>query len=907
MKSSLYFNYTTRSLVRGGQRTLLALFCIAVGVMAIVGLELATASMMNAVTSNVRVLNQGDVSLQAGPSPLSQNDLSFFSGLKSKGQISGYTAETADYGAIDTPGGKRLLMQSQVVQAPTFPLVGTPHIIKPSGASIKSLLSRPGAAVVTESLAKKLGIPIGSPFTLNSASYPAAHFTLAGIVKNDNETAQGDLLDVSVANFERATGKQITYTFVAVTTPTSAAASQAATAIRQRFPLTTVRTVSDVLKQNKQNVQTVRRFLIVVGLLALLIGGVGIVNTMQVLLSRRRIEIAILKTSGYRRRDLYALFGLEAAMLGFLGGIAGAILGIGVSDGLRVLFERATGAILPFTLDPLAVISGVAIGVATALIFGLLPIVRASGVRPQAVLRDLPEGRSRGAIFQMLGLIFLLSILFCVLASIILGSALWGIIAVYGAFIFLGLLSLLLTGVLAVLQRLPIPERYSPGYLLLVTAGLIVAAAITAVPSLRGVGILILLFVLVGYVVVLFPRAWKVNMKLSLRNIGRTRGRTTTTLLALFIGVFCVGFVVILAQDLRTGLTASFTKQNPYDLTLTVPQQQASRVEALIGQIHAVKRYRYSYSAAGIVTQVNGQPITSRIPQGQNGPKGAGQQALNLLHGVEGYNLSSGDLPTVAQITAGRNLTAADAATPNVILDSSLHGAPLNLQPGDKLSFSDQQSGKTSTFTVVGFYKLSASGFNINFSGQPIFGSQQLAQSLAGPNPAREYYLQVPTAQASQVQSQIQRAFPNVFVFNFNDLLNLFSQALSSVEVIFTAIAALALVAGVVIVANAVALAMLERRRELGILKAVGYTSGRVLSGVLIENGITAGMGGLLGMVLVAAGVAAFSALVSGHLGVSAVVAILIVLGVVLLTTLTAIAVAWGAVRVRPLEVLRYE
>jgi hypothetical protein len=40
MKTSMYFNYTSRSLIRGGQRTILAIFCVAVGVMAIVALQL---------------------------------------------------------------------------------------------------------------------------------------------------------------------------------------------------------------------------------------------------------------------------------------------------------------------------------------------------------------------------------------------------------------------------------------------------------------------------------------------------------------------------------------------------------------------------------------------------------------------------------------------------------------------------------------------------------------------------------------------------------------------------------------------------------------------------------------------------------------------------------------------------
>src|SRR5205085_8376282 len=140
------------------------------------------------------------------------------------------------------------------------------------------------------------------------------------------------------------------------------------------------------------------RFLVIVGLLALLIGGVGIVNTMQVLLARRNVEIAMLKTAGYRRRDLYLLFGLEAALLGLFGGVIGAAAGIGVAAGIRSLFERAFRLTLAYKLDPGIVAGGVAVGLATALIFGLLPIVRAAEIRPTAVLRELPERRTRGSV-----------------------------------------------------------------------------------------------------------------------------------------------------------------------------------------------------------------------------------------------------------------------------------------------------------------------------------------------------------------------------------------------------------------------------------------------------------------------------------------------------------------------------
>ena len=77
-------------------------------------------------------------------------------------------------------------------------------------------------------------------------------------------------------------------------------------------------------------------------------------------------------------------------------------------------------------------------------------------------------------------------------------------------------------------------------------------------------------------------------------------------------------------------------------------------------------------------------------------------------------------------------------------------------------------------------------------------------------------------------------------------------QGLGNLVILLVALASLALFAGAIIIANAVALAMLERRREQAVLKSVGYTSGRVLAGVLVENGVIGGLGGVLGMILVA-------------------------------------------------------
>ena len=92
MKLRMYWSYATRSLRRGGQRTLLAVFCVAVGVLAIVSLQLVGNMVNGALTSNVRDDNGGDISVRSDFQPLQQQQLAPFDQLKAQGSILDYTA-----------------------------------------------------------------------------------------------------------------------------------------------------------------------------------------------------------------------------------------------------------------------------------------------------------------------------------------------------------------------------------------------------------------------------------------------------------------------------------------------------------------------------------------------------------------------------------------------------------------------------------------------------------------------------------------------------------------------------------------------------------------------------------------------------------------------------------------------
>jgi predicted lysophospholipase L1 biosynthesis ABC-type transport system permease subunit len=168
--------------------------------------------------------------------------------------------------------------------------------------------------------------------------------------------------------------------------------------------------------------------------------------------------------------------------------------------------------------------------------------------------------------------------------------------------------------------------------------------------------------------------------------------------------------------------------------------------------------------------------------------------------------------------------------------------------------------------------------------------------------------MKIDSAQVNTALNTLGKLVPNATVQNLADIGAYVGQLLNSILEMLVAIASLSLIAGVIIIANAVALAMLERRRELGILKAVGYTSGTVLSEVVIENGIVGAVAALMAMLLATGAITLLGRLFFNlTFSVSPLIVVSLIGGSSLLAMLMATLIAWGSVRVRPLEVLRYE
>jgi putative ABC transport system permease protein len=114
---------------------------------------------------------------------------------------------------------------------------------------------------------------------------------------------------------------------------------------------------------------------------ALLVGGIGIMNIMLMSVTERTREIGIRLAVGARGRDILAQFLVEAVTLSLLGGGLGLGLGLGVSYGI------ARFAAWRILIPPHAMITAVGFAGAVGIFFGLYPARKASRLDPIEALR----------------------------------------------------------------------------------------------------------------------------------------------------------------------------------------------------------------------------------------------------------------------------------------------------------------------------------------------------------------------------------------------------------------------------------------------------------------------------------------------------------------------------------------
>ncbi len=835
MKVLFYFNYALRALKRGGQRTVLAVVCIAFGVMSLVAMQLVADNFTAVVMTDPRAEIGGDFQLKGPDSVISSAQLAEIDHLQAKGLLDHYSP-MADTGLqmMSTANGDMYLLDNAIGLDPQrYPLVGEVSLSVPRGAALVDLLRNADDAVITRDLADKLGLHVGDRFSLSArtGSMPT-QFTIRGIVSATPDH-RGDTAYFNLQAARRLSTWPDVVTQVSVTWSNSGSVqTQAAQLEAWRVEGWSITMPEDVINSSSRSQMTdVFGFMFRgAGILGLIVGGIGVATTLRVLLARRTLEIAMLKTLGYRKTDLIALFAVETLVLGATGGLVGAFVAVIISRQLTNLLARTGVMLFDYTADPMVIIGGVLIGIITSVVFGLYPIVSSSGVSPIALLRqltDAPGQRKWQRYLSSLVLFIILGVLFTIVCGFIMNSIVEGVEIVVG-----GLLCLLVLGAL-------------------------LGAALTLVASV--------------------PWPGSRMMTLARTNLKRQRVMLVFPLLALFAGVFAIGLAIVTVYSANDRVLSHQLPDTGANMLVYARLQDEKQAveqagQAGVGDIHKVYQLPiHAYSAGG--------------------------QKMSRLDKLAGY--TSEDVNSAFALSGEPWKDDAEAVyVPYRLAKEVQVGQTMTLQ---------SSSGMQRVVHLGGYYTVTqASLLSLDSGG--VLAAQNLVTELGGDATSLTLTGTSRKDKLEDAKRAIRNALPLAIVVNLNDVNEISNRVLNNLLVFAIAVAGLALVAGAVLIANAVGLSMLQRQREMGILKAVGFSSADVLRMVALENSLLGFLAGIAGVAAVAIAVEVVNTLHPASQLIMSIpqVALLIVVSV-LISGGVALATAWRPTQVRPMEVLRAE
>jgi putative ABC transport system permease protein len=229
-------------------------------------------------------------------------------------------------------------------------------------------------------LAMTLGKKAGDPIQIAGES-----FKVAGIFESESWFENGSLL-MPLATLQKMMGRegQVTGFLIRAT----AADEQSIRALRKRIESTISGVAATPARDHVQSdtqIRLAKAMSWTTAAVALLLGSVGMLNTMLMSIFERTREIGILRGVGWRRRRVLALVLGEALAIAFLGTVLGTILAV---IGLRTLTlaPTARGFINP-NLPPEVLLIALAMGIGLSLLGGLYPAARAAALEPTEALR----------------------------------------------------------------------------------------------------------------------------------------------------------------------------------------------------------------------------------------------------------------------------------------------------------------------------------------------------------------------------------------------------------------------------------------------------------------------------------------------------------------------------------------
>jgi putative ABC transport system permease protein len=673
-----------------------------------------------------------------------------------------------------------------------------------------------GQIAITPEAAHRLGVKIGGRIFLEPSADSSVKgnfpVTVVGLT-DDPDGAYSYSAGAAVMSnddFYTVTGfgqhldeMAVTSIYLSVSTEGRSKAQVDATVAQVKKALPTGFTVNtrqkaadEAIKQigNGQNVITT--FLLVFGVIALLVAALVIANTFQVLVAQRRRTLALLRTIGAKKGQLYRSVLLEATFLGAVSSALGIVLAVVLMEVLSLLhIQGLAGGDFVVTLDWRVIVIPLIFGVVMTILASLGSARMATSVTPLEALQpiELSSAKRGGVVRGLLSLV-----------GIIGGGA---------------LVAMALVGTHAAGAGSDVSESdftmnlaMAVGGGALLFLGLVVSALWWMPLLMRGAGALV--------------SACGPSAKIAAANVQKNPRRVAATGAALLVGVTLVTAISTGAASAKQTLADTLSHNYAVDVQVS----GASLNEAALGKVRKVEGVK---SAALLRTAAASMPVQGK------------KDSLEV--GMVGI--------TTAQ---RKSLVRADVSTPAtagiVVMNKTLPNGKANpYKNGDTVTFTAEAAKSTRTVDLTVVLK---DFMPVTQTQVTAFVEPNVVDSLAehGVETTMDIWAQVGEGtSAIQLVSDVQDAvstYPGATVSGPFAEREMWETSINVVMAVLIGLLAVSVIIALIGVANTLSLSVIERTRESATLRAIGMTKRQLRTSLGVEALIIAVVAGIVGLVL---------------------------------------------------------
>ncbi len=770
------------------RRLLLYMSSISLGVAALVAIDSFAANVQTSIAEQSRALLGGDINLR-GRSGFTPGLDSILDSLSREGIPSARIVSFASMATASPSGGTRLAQVRGVSEG--YPFYGK-VVTAPAGRW--SELQNGPHAFVDPSLLIALDASVGDTIIVGYARFvilgtlidvpgdPGIAATIGPrLFIPERYVAETQLLGL---------GSRAEYEAV-LKLPEGTRSPVWVAPLRPRLTAENVRIRTSV--ENEMDltdaIAQLARFLSVVGLIALLLGGIGVASGVNAFVQQKIDTVAVLRCLGASGAQVLTIYLVQAGAMGFLGAAVGAAIGVGI----QFLLPQVMGEFLPVDVAvrivPEAIGLGLLVGVWVAIVFALRPLLVLRRVSPlQAIRRDdqaLAASRRRDSWTHITNLALLVSIV--ALAIDRAENTQQGVMFAGGVLLSIGLLYTSAAALSALARRLVSPR-------------------------------------------------WPYVFRQGIANLYRPHSQTRAVVIALGFGSFLVTTIVLVQANLLKSfeLTAIASRGNLVFFDVQA-DQQASLDSLILEAGHQV---------------ISATPIVNMRFAGANGldvARYAAKRALPDRYWAlrrEYRSTYRDSVSNTETLTAGEwfGASAPGDSIFEVSMETEIAG-DLKLQLGDTTIWDVQ--GRPVLARLTSLREVDWGRFEPNF-----FAVFQPAAIDAAPKQFVTVSAVESDEAVARLQREAVRRFPNISSIDLSLVRRTITQMVDKVTLTVRFLAVFSLAMGIPVLFSAVAATRRDRLREGVLLKTLGATRAQIGRILLAEYALLGVLGSLTGMVL---------------------------------------------------------